>query len=116
MADMELMIKIPEEDIAKAFQLGLAFGFGEKHDEMDKVMEEVKKAVTPQQKKGRWILTQRDKYVDICCSECGNTRIKRYAYGYTVDELNLNEVNDFLAKNQVSYCECCGAKMQGVKE
>jgi len=36
------------EDIAKAFQVGLAFGFGEKHDEMDKVMEEVKKAATPQ--------------------------------------------------------------------
>lgn len=36
------------EDIAKAFQLGLAFGFGEKHDEMDKIMEEVKKVITPQ--------------------------------------------------------------------
>lgn len=42
------------EDVAKAFQLGLAFGFGEKYDEMDKVMEEVKKAVTPQPKTG-WI-------------------------------------------------------------
>lgn len=37
------------EDIAKAFQLGLAFGFGEKHDEMDKMIDEIKKAVTPQQ-------------------------------------------------------------------
>lgn len=36
------------EDIVKAFQLGLAFGFGEKHDEMDKIMEEVKKFITPQ--------------------------------------------------------------------
>lgn len=38
------------EDIAKAFQLGLAFGFGEKHDEMDKVIEEIKKVITPQPK------------------------------------------------------------------
>ena len=37
------------EDIAKAFQLSLAFGFGEKHDEMDRVMEEVKKVITPPQ-------------------------------------------------------------------
>lgn len=38
------------EDVAKAFQLGLAFGFGEKHDEMDKVIEEIKKIITPQPK------------------------------------------------------------------
>lgn len=37
--------KHEDEDIAKAFQLGLAFGFGEKHNEMDKIIEEVKKAV-----------------------------------------------------------------------
>ena len=40
------------EDITKAFQLGMALGFAKKHDEMDKVMEEVKKAVTPQSKTG----------------------------------------------------------------
>ena len=33
-----------DEDIAKAFQFGMALGFGEKHDEMDKVIEEVKKS------------------------------------------------------------------------
>lgn len=32
------------EDIVKAFQFGLAFGFGTKHDEMDKVIKEIKKA------------------------------------------------------------------------
>ena len=40
------------EDIAKAFQFGLAFGFGEKYDEMDRVIDEIKKALTPQQE---WI-------------------------------------------------------------
>lgn len=59
------------EDIAKAFQLGLAFGFGEKYDEMDKVMEEVKKAVTPQPKTGHWI--ERDGYWE--CSECHAERV-----------------------------------------
>ena len=40
------------EDIAKAFQLGLALGFGKKHDEMDKVIDEIKKVITPQGKQG----------------------------------------------------------------
>lgn len=42
------------EDIAKAFQLGLAFGFGETYDEMDRVMEELKK-VCASQTKTDWI-------------------------------------------------------------
>ena len=63
------------------------------------------------EKTGRWILIQRNKYIDISCSKCGNARIKDYAYGYTIDELNLDEINDFLAKTRMNYCECCGAKM-----
>ena len=65
------------------------------------------------EKTGRWILTQRGKFIDINCSECGNTRIKDFAYGYTIDELNLDETNDFIAKTRMNYCECCGAKMEG---
>lgn len=44
------------EDIAKAFQFGLAFGFGEKYDEMDRVIDEIKKVIIPQpeRKKGAW--------------------------------------------------------------
>lgn len=38
------------EDIAKAFQLGLAIGFGERYDELDKVIDEIKKLITPQSK------------------------------------------------------------------
>ena len=68
--------------------------------------------VRPQEPKtGHWILTQRDKYIDICCSECGNARFKEYAYGYTIDELNLEEIKDLIKKNQMDYCECCGTKM-----
>ena len=40
------------EDIAKAFQLGLAFGFGKKYNKMDEVIDEIKKVITPQSKQG----------------------------------------------------------------
>lgn len=68
--------------------------------------------VVPQPKIGRWVLAQRGKCIDINCSECGNTRIKEYAYGYTIDELDFNEINNLIAKNRMNYCECCGAKME----
>ena len=70
--------------------------------------------VTSQPKTGHWILTQRERCVDISCSECRNIRFKDYAYGYTIDELNLEEVNDLLAKIRMNYCECCGAKMMEI--
>lgn len=73
-------------------------------------------SVTPQPKMGQWILTQRNKYVDICCSECGHIRIKDYAYGYTVDELDLDEVNDLITKIKMNYCEFCGTKMWEVEK
>lgn len=71
--------------------------------------------VTPAEKVGRWVLIQRDKYIDINCSECGNTRIKEYAYNYTVDEIDMQEIKDLAVTNKMNYCECCGAKME-VKE
>ncbi len=70
--------------------------------------------VTPQPKVGKWILAQRGRYIDINCSECGHTRVKEFAFGYTVDELNLEETNDWITKNQMNYCEHCGVKMQEV--
>ena len=73
-------------------------------------------SVTPQPKIGQWILTSRDKYIDINCSVCGSTRIEDYSYGYFIDELNLDEANDFLSKARINYCEHCGTKMQGVKK
>lgn len=83
---------INQEDIAKAFQLGLAYGFGEKHCEMDKVIDEIKKVITPQPKTGYWI------FDDECkehghCSRCG--------YG-SVDLVDGDSHN---------YCRNCGAWM-----
>jgi len=38
------------EDIAKAFQMGLAIGFGERHDELDRVIDEIKKVINKRNK------------------------------------------------------------------
>lgn len=91
------------------------YGYGYKDNWFYKHLSNIT-PVTPQSKTGRWILTQRDKYIDINCSECGNTRIKDYAYGYTIDELNLDEIHDWFAKVQINYCECCGTKMESEVE
>ena len=72
--------------------------------------------VAPQPKTGRWILVQRDKYIDVNCSVCGSTRLKGYAYGYSVDELDVDQVNDLLTKIRMDYCEHCGAKIEKVKK
>lgn len=58
------------EDIAKAFQFGLALGFGEKHDEMDKVIDEIKKVITPEPKTGHWIVYDVHGHKACKCSEC----------------------------------------------
>ena len=42
------------EDIAKAFQFGMAIGFAERYDAMDKVIEKLKTIATPEQE-SRWI-------------------------------------------------------------
>ena len=61
------------EDIAKAFQMGLAIGFGERYDELDRVIDEIKKVIAP--KTGQWIrmsdLSEKEdnRYK---CSRCGN--------------------------------------------
>lgn len=72
--------------------------------------------VNPAEKVGQWIPTQRDKYIDIKCSECGNTRIEEYAYNYTVDEIDMQEIKDLVVTSKMNYCECCGAKMQEVED
>jgi hypothetical protein len=83
------------EDTAKAFQFGLALGFGEKYDEMDKVMEEVKKAVTPTRKKGKWI-EERDDYGELTGWHCSNC----------YDETG------FVTTCAWDYCPNCGAEME----
>ena len=72
--------------------------------------------VTPEEKVGRWILVQRGKYVDVNCSECGFSRIKEFAYNYTVEDISEQEFRDFVEKNKMNLCECCGAKIQEVTD
>jgi len=82
------------------------------HERMDTLP-----SITLQPKTGKWILTQRDKCIDVSCSECGHVRFSDYSCisrGYTIYNPNRNSVRDMLAKLQ--YCECCGAKMQEVGE
>jgi len=64
------------------------------------------------EKTGRWILVQRGKYVDVNCSKCGFSRIKDFAYNYTVEDISEQEFRDFVEKNKMNFCECCGAKME----
>lgn len=89
--------EVSNGDIVKAFQIGLAFGFAKKYDEMDKIMEGVKKAATSKPKTGHWIKVS-DGYGDnayICeCSECKDT-----VWVYKD------------ANRKWNFCPNCGAKM-----
>ena len=91
---------INRENIAKAFQFGLAFGFGEKYDEMDRMIDEIKKVITTQSKTGHWIPVEEltdwygATYECSCCS-----RQITIPYDLSKD-LYLN----------YPYCHC-GAKM-----
>lgn len=91
---------IAPKSITTAFQFGIVMGFGKKYDEMDKVMEEVKKAVSPQPRRGHWINAKVGKLFpsnDSKCSECGNI-------------LDFNGVN--CGRGDANYCPNCGAKME----
>lgn len=55
------------DELAKAFIIGMAFGFAKKYDEIDKVMEEVKKAVTPKPKIGHWMVLDEKSAICSCC-------------------------------------------------
>lgn len=81
-----------ELELAKAFTIGVAFGFAKKYDEMDVIMEEIK-AFAPQPKMGKWIMHRgynADGFgIEYSCSEC-------------------KEWEDEKSK----YCPNCGAKME----
>ena len=67
--------------------------------------------VTPKPKTGHWELVQRGKSIDVCCSNCKAVRIKRYAYGYTIDQLDKEYVKERFESDDMRYCPNCGAKM-----
>ena len=68
-------------------------------------------SVTPQEPKtGHWKLVQRGKLIDVCCSNCEAVRIKGYAYNYTIDELNKEDINECFGSAEMRFCPNCGSR------
>ena len=87
---------ITVRDVTIAFQFGVAMGLAKKYDEMDSVMEEVKKVIMPQPKTGQWI---EDK-----CSACGKG----------VED--LIESSEWYRNENPKYCPFCGLKLVNSQE
>lgn len=79
------------------------------------VREEIP-SVTPIRPKGHWKLVQRGKCIDVCCSNCKAVRIKEYAYNYTIDQLDKQDVEKCLESHDMRYCPCCGSDNREVEE
>lgn len=64
---------------------------------------------------GEWIPKERKTEcsvdIDIVCSECGYVGIETYAYGYELNEINMQKVRDYTKELDLNFCPCCGAKM-----
>lgn len=68
------------------------------------------------QRTGHWKLVQRGKSIDICCSNCEKVRIKQYAYNYTIDQLDKEDLEECFECADMRYCPNCGAKMESEVE
>lgn len=76
-------------------------------------------SVKPTRKTGKWKLVQVGKHVDLCCANCGTVRVEEIAYNYTIDQLNKffkKDYKDLLKHPDMSYCPCCGIKMENEDE
>lgn len=71
--------------------------------------------VTPKPKTGHWELVQRGKSIDVCCSNCKAVRIKGYAYGYTIDQLDKEYVKERFESDDMRYCPYCGSDNREVE-
>jgi hypothetical protein len=72
--------------------------------------------VTPIRPKGHWKLAQRGKSIDVCCSNCEAVRVKEFAYNYTIDQLDKEDVKKCLESDDMRYCPNCGAEMENEVE
>lgn len=69
---LELLEQEPCENIAKAFQFGMALGFGKRYDEIDNIINEIKNVITSPPKTGYWVEDEKQIHVERTyhCSEC----------------------------------------------
>lgn len=69
---------------------------------------------------GEWIPKERTTdcslYIDIVCSKCGYVGIETYAYGYELNEINIQKVRDYTKELDLNFCPCCGADMRAESE
>ena len=61
----------------------------------------------PKKIQGQWALKQRGRDIDIVCSRCNYVRLKSWAYGYKVEEVE----KEFESQAHPNFCENCGANM-----
>ena len=67
-------------------------------------------------KTGHWKLVQRGKSIDICCSNCKAVRIREYAYNYTIDQLDKEDLKECFECADMRYCPNCGSDNREVEE
>lgn len=70
---------------------------------------------------GEWIPKERPTDcsidIDIVCSRCGFVGCECYAYGYELNEINMQKVRDYTKEFDLNFCPCCGCSMdKGVSE
>lgn len=67
-------------------------------------------------RKGHWKLVQRGRSIDVCCSNCEAVRIERYAYNYTIGQLNKEDLKERFECADMRYCPNCGFYMSESEE
>ena len=101
----------PHDKWGDAINIGI-----EAIERIDAAIESGSKYQQMRPRKGHWKLVQRGKAIDVCCSNCEAVRIKGYAYNYTIDELNKEDINECFGSAEMRYCPNCGADMREVEE
>jgi hypothetical protein len=67
-------------------------------------------------RKGHWKLVQRGESIDVCCSNCEAVRVKKFAYNYTIDQLDKKDVKKCFESDDMRYCPYCGSDNREVEE